>query len=144
MTACMLAGISTRNTPLHEAEVVLPAPVHPIFRGNLPVPLQVALVTRDEANRQDLVLLQPVLPLHIDHLREVLECLERAGLGDVIDQQESVAFEVRLRPEAAVFLLASSVREAEGVCRAVDCACYGVRVLDCRVVPAKFTSASLR
>jgi hypothetical protein len=128
---------------LHKAEVVLPAPVHAIFRGNLPVSLQVALVARDEADRQDLVLLQPVLALHINHLREVVERLERAGLGDVVDQQESVAFEVRLRPEAAVFFLASSVREAEGVGRAVDRSRYRVGVLNCRVVPAKFTSASL-
>ena len=121
---------------------MLPAPIHPIFRGNLPVVLQVALVTRDEANRQDLVLLQPVLALDIDHLREVLERLERAGLGDVIDQKESVAFEVRLRPEAAVFFLAGGVCEAERVGRAVDCSGYGVGVFDCRVVPARFNMSA--
>jgi len=115
---------------------MLPTPIHPVFRGNLPVPLQVTLVTRDEANRQDLVLLHPVFPLNVNHLREIFERLERAGLGDVVDQQESVAFEVRLRPEAAVFFLPSGVREAEGVCGAVDCACYRIGVFDCRVVPA--------
>jgi len=117
---------------------MLPAPVHPIFRSNLPIALQIAFVPRDEANRQDLVLLQPVLALHVNHLREVLECLERAGLRDVIDQQESVTFEVRLRPEAAVFLLPSSVREPERICRAVDRSRHRVGVLDRRVVPGKF------
>ena len=86
-----------------------PAPLQPISRRNLPHILQIALVTSDDADRQDLVLLHPVFSFDIDHLGKVLERLERAGLRDVIDQQESVAFQVRLRPEATVFLLSGGV-----------------------------------
>jgi hypothetical protein len=71
--------------------------------------LQIALVARHDAHRQDLVLLHPVFSFDVDHLREVLERLERAGLRYVIDQQEGVAFQIRLRPEAAVFLLPGGV-----------------------------------
>ena len=88
---------------------MLPAPVQPISCGDLPHVLQIALVTRDYANRQDLVLLHPVLSFDIDHLGEIVERLQRAGLGDVIDQQECVAFQIGLRPEAAVFLLPGGV-----------------------------------
>lgn len=125
------------STRLHEAKIMLPAPLQPIACSDLPVRLQVALVTSDNAHGQDLVLLHPVFSFDIDHLRKVLQRLERARLGDVIDQEECIAFEIRLRPKTAVFFLASSIREAERVCRAVDCSRYGVGVLNCRVVPAE-------
>lgn len=106
---CLLNVHHLPRARLHEPKVVLPAPVQPISCGNLPHVLQIALVTRDDADRQDLVLLHPVFSFDIDHLGEVVEGLERAGLGDVIDQQECVAFQIRLRPKAAVFLLPGGV-----------------------------------
>ena len=115
---------------------MLPAPLQPFSRTNLPNVLQIALVTSDDAHRQDLVLLHPVFSFDVDHLGEILERLERAGLRDVIDQQERVAFQVRLRPKAAVFLLAGGVCEAEGVGCAVDGSCHGVGVFNRRVVYA--------
>ena len=86
-----------------------PAPLQPIPRRNLPHVLQIALIPRDDAHRQDLVLLHPVFSFDVDHLREVFERFEGAGLRNVVDEEESVAFEVRLRPEAAVFFLAGGV-----------------------------------
>ena len=76
----------------HETKVMLPAPIQPVSCSNLPDALQIALVTRDDAHRQNLVLLQSILSFYIDHLREVLQRFEGAGLGDVIDQKECVAF----------------------------------------------------
>lgn len=121
---------------LHEPEIVLSAPLQPISCSNLPDGLQIALVTSSDAHRQDLVLLHPVLSFHINHLRKVVERFERAGLRDVIDQEECVAFQIRLRPEASVFLLPGGVCEAERVCGAVDCSCNGVGIFNRRVISA--------
>ena len=106
---CFLDIHHLSGARLHETKVVLSAPLQSISCGDLPDALQIALVTCDDADWQDLVLLHPVLSFHINHLGEVLQRLEGAGLGDVIDQEESVAFQIRLRPKAAVFLLASGV-----------------------------------
>jgi hypothetical protein len=122
---------------LHEPKVVLPAPLQTISCSNLPNALQIAFVTSDNAHRQDLVLLHPILSFHVDHLCEVLECLERARLGDVINQEERVAFQVSLRPEAAVFLLSCGVCEAKRICRPVYRSCDGVGVFDRRVISMK-------
>jgi hypothetical protein len=113
---------------------MLPAPLQPISCSNLPDPLQVAFVASDDAHWQDLVLLHPILPLYVDHLCEVIERFERAGLGDVIDEEESVAFQIRLRPEAAVLFLSGGVCEAQRVCCAVDRSCNGVGILNRRVI----------
>jgi hypothetical protein len=119
---------------LHESKIMLPAPLQPISCSDLPDTLQIAFVTSDNAHRQDLVLLHPIFPLHVDHLCEVIERFERAGLGDVIDEEECVAFQIRLRPEAAVFLLTSGVCESKRVCCAVDRSCNGVGILNRRII----------
>ena len=133
---CLLNVHHLPRARLHEPKVVLPAPVQPISCGNLPHVLQIALVTRDDADRQDLVLLHPVFSFDIDHLGEVVERLEGAGLSDVIDQQECVAFQIRLRPKAAVFFLPGGVCEAEGVGRAINGSCNGVGVFNRGIVSA--------
>ena len=61
---------------LHEPEIMQPAPLQPIPRRNLPHVLQIALIPRDDAHRQDLVLLHPVFSFDVDHLREVVERFE--------------------------------------------------------------------
>lgn len=116
---------------------MLPAPVQPVSCSNLPHVLQIALVTSHDADRQDLVLFHPVFSFDIDHLGEEVERLEGAGLSDVIDQQECVAFQIRLRPKAAVFFLPGGVCEAEGVCRAINGSCNGVGVFNRGIVSAE-------
>lgn len=58
----------------------------------------------------------------------MLERVERVGVGDVVDEQEGVGFEVAGGPEAAVFFLARRVGQGEVVGEAIDDAGYGVGV----------------
>lgn len=58
----------------------------------------------------------------------MLERVERVGVGDVVDEQEGVGFEVAGGPEAAIFFLAGRVGQGEVVGEAVDDAGDGVGV----------------
>ena len=76
-----------------------------------------------------LVLFHALVGFDVDHLHEVVESVEGGGIGDVINEQEGVAFEVGRGPEPAVFFLAGGVGKGEEIWEAVDCAGYGVGVL---------------
>lgn len=121
---------------LHEAEIALSAPFQSFSCADLPVALQIAFVTGDNAHGQDFALLRSVLPLNLNHLGEILQRFEGARLRDIVDEEEGVAFQVGLRPEAAVFFLPSGVGKAEGVSRAIDGAGHGVGVFYSRIVSA--------
>ncbi len=58
----------------------------------------------------------------------MLERVERVGVGDVVDEQEGVGFQVAGGPEAAVFFLAGGVGQGEVVGEAVDDAGDGVGI----------------
>lgn len=76
------------------------------------------------------------LSLNLNHLGEILQRFEGARLRDIVDEEEGVAFQVGLRPEAAVFFLPGGVGKAEGVCRAIDGAGHRVGVFYSWIVPA--------
>lgn len=122
------------GTRLHEAALVGAGPFQALLALDLAPRLQVALVAGDDLDGGHGAVVQALVGLHVDHLHEVLEGLEALRVGDVIDQQESVAAQVAGGPQAAVLLLAGRVRQRQVVRLAVDCARHAVRVLDGRVI----------
>ena len=71
----------------------------------------------------------PVITLHVDHLQEILQGIEGAGLSDIVDEEEGIGAEVRRCPKTAILFLASGVGEGEKVGLPVYSAGYGVGVL---------------
>jgi hypothetical protein len=114
---------------LHEATLAPPRPLQAVLGLDLALALQVALVAGDNLDGRRLAVVDAGLVLHVDHLHEEIERIERVGRGDVVDEQEGVGLQVRGRPEAAVLLLAGCVGEHEVVGHAVDGARHRVRVL---------------
>jgi hypothetical protein len=114
---------------LHEATLAPPRPLQAVLGLDLALALQVALVAGDNLDGRRLAVVNAVLLLHVDHLHEEVERVERVGRGDVVDEQEGVGLQVRGGPEAAVLLLAGRVGEHEVVGHAVDGARHRVRVL---------------
>ena len=70
-----------------------------------------------------------MITLHINHLHEIFERIQRRGSRDVVDEEEGVRFEVRGGPEAPVFFLTGCVGEGEEVGLTVYGARGGVGVL---------------
>ena len=70
-----------------------------------------------------------MVAFHINHLHKVIEGVQGGGSRDVIDEEESVGFEIRRSPEAAIFFLTGRVGEGEEVGLAIYGACGGVGVL---------------
>jgi hypothetical protein len=120
---CLLNVDHLSRTRLHKPALPLPRPFQPVLRLDLSLPLQIALVARYNLDGRRLAIVYPALLLHVDHLHEVFERIERVRLCDVIHEEEGVRVEVGCGPESAVFFLASRVGEHE----VVGCAVYGAR-----------------
>jgi len=130
------------RTRLHEAAPPLSRPLEALLRGDLSLALEVALVACDNPDRRDPGIVHAVFLLHVDHLHEEVERVERGRLGDVVDEQEGIGLQVRGCPEAAVFLLAGGVGEHEMVRLAVYAARDRVRVFDGGVISASATRSA--
>ena len=70
-----------------------------------------------------------MLAFHVDHVKEIIQGVERGGLGDVVDEKESIGSQIRCCPQAAILFLARCVCEGEKVGSAIYCASDGVGIL---------------
>ena len=86
------------RTRLHEPALALPRPLQALRTLDLARALQVALVPRDDLDGRHAAVVQPLLRLHVDHVHEVVEGVERVGVRDVVHQQKGVGAQVRRRP----------------------------------------------
>lgn len=109
-------------------------PLQALPRAHLAQTRQITFIPRDNHDGQHGAGFGARVALHLQQRVEVLELRERAGLRDVVDEQEGVGAQVRRGPQAAVFFLAGGVGDGEGVGLAVDGARDGVGVFDCGVV----------
>ena len=86
------------RTRLHEPALALPRPLQALRTLDLARALQVALVPRDDLDGRHAAVVQPLLRLHVDHVHEVVEGVERVGVRDIVHQQKGVGAQVRRRP----------------------------------------------
>ncbi|KAG9527052.1 hypothetical protein KCV07_g242, partial [Aureobasidium melanogenum] len=100
----------------------------------LSLTLKIALVSSDHEGRPAFPLLLSVFHFHIDQFGKEVEVLQGLGIGNVVNEEEGVRGQVRGRPHAAIFFLACSIGEEEGVGLAIDGARDRVRVFDCGIV----------
>ena len=119
---------------LHETTASALCPLQTVSSTDLSLTLKIAFVSSDHDSRPALSLLLSVFSFHFNQLGKEVEVLQRLGIGNVVDEEEGVRGQVRGGPHAAVFFLAGSVCEEEGVGLAVDGAGDRVRVFDCGVI----------
>ena len=70
-----------------------------------------------------------MVPLHLYHLKEIIETLECIRTGDVVNKEKSIGSEVGMGPQATILLLSRSICKRQVVRLAVDGASNGIRVL---------------
>lgn len=73
------------RTRLHKAAAPPSRPLQSLPTADDPPLLQIALVPRDDLDGRYAPLVDALLALHVDHLHEVLERVERRRVGDVVD-----------------------------------------------------------
>lgn len=100
---------------LHEPATVLARILQSISSGHDARILQIALIAGDDLDRgwhadvnalgaraqlgqEPVIVLFALVGLEVDHVDEVVQRREAVGVGDVVDEQEGVRFEVRRRP----------------------------------------------
>ena len=106
-------------------------PGHNLYRRRLDV-----LASLDTPKFGVIVFFQPGFLFNVDHVHEVVQRVERRGVGDVVDEEEGIGLQVGCRPETAVFFLARRVGQGQEVGEAINGASDGIRVFNRRVVSA--------
>ena len=117
------------RTRLHEPTPPTPRILQPLPTTYYPTVLQITLVPRHQLHRLHAACIQSVITLHIDHLHEIFERIQRRGSRDVVDEEEGIRFEIRGGPETTIFFLTGRIGEGEEVGLTVYSARGGVRVL---------------
>lgn len=140
---CLLNVDHFSRTGLHEAVSSTSCPVQTFGGTDLPYPLQITLVTSDNADRQHFPSLHASFALLLDELVEPFERAQRGLLSDVVDEQEGIGVQVGRRPQTAVFFLAGGVCDCQGEGGPVNVSRDRVRVFDGRIVPALHQASAL-
>lgn len=91
---CLLNVDHFSRTGLHEAVSSTSCPVQTFGGTDLPYPLQITLVTGDNADGQHFSSLHASFALLLDELVEPFERAQRGLLSDVVDEQEGIGVQV--------------------------------------------------